>query len=456
VTGSERGRVLIVEDGQIQDPPFLNLYFQATSPQLYGIAFHPGYPNPGYLFVHWADDDGASVISRFTVSADPDRLDPGSAVELLRIPKEFGLHYGGQLAFGPDGYFYVSTGDGTGQGGAEFVDPHCAAQSSASLEGKILRLDVDVDTPPYYAIPPDNPFAGSPSARPEIWDLGLRNPWRMAFDRVTGDLWLTDVGHDRREEVDFEPAGDPGGHNYGWKVIEGTLCFGNQNGCDASVPSCDSAALTGPVLEYSHGSGRCSIIGGFVYRGGRIQALEGRYLYGDYCSGEIWAATRQGSGWTSEVLPVTTHHLTSFAEDADGELLVMDGNALYRLVDRSLPAPCAPDATHLCLNDDRFEVSVHWRTAQGNSGFGHAEKLNQDSGFFWFFSPNNPEVFVKVLDACAIQDFEDYWVFAAGLTDVETHLEVVDTRTGERRTYDRDLGKDYQPVRDTAAFATCP
>ena len=452
------GQVAIVRDGALLPRLFLDLsdQVQGGGEGLFSIAFHPDYANNGFFFVHYAAKPSAdSVISRFEVSStDPDRSIKVSERVLLRIPKQQQLHYGGQLAFGPDGFLYVSTGDGTDR---QVVDPACTSQSLDSLEGKVLRIDVDqnVDTAPYYAIPADNPFVATPSG--EVWALGLRNPWRFSFDRENGDMWLTDVGHDRREEINREPAASPGGRNYGWKVMEGDFCFNNRAGCPGTVPPCDDPAFTRPTHQYPHAQGRCSIIGGYVYRGRAIPDLYGKYLYADHCTGEILAGQMSGGAWQEQALGFTLNRPTSFGEDAAGEIWITTPGALHRLVGPDLPGPsdCVADANHLCLNRGRFRVSVDWRTAEGLSGLGRAVSLGEDAGMFWFFSENNPEVFVKVLDAC-FNPFNHYWVFAAGLTEVETSLVVVDTQTGDVRQYDRALGQPYDPIRDTRAFATCP
>ena len=452
------GRVLIVDGGEVLPRPFLDLSASVRGEGfgLYSLAFHPDHGENGWVFAHYTDVDGDSVISRFTVFPDdPDRVDRSSEAVLLRIEKEFVLHYGGQLAFSPDGFLYVSTGDGTGPGAA--VDPQCAAQDLASLEGKILRLDVDMgaEAAPFHTVPATNPFVDVADARGEIWAYGLRNPWRFSFDRATGDLWLTDVGHDRREEVDLELAGSPGGRNYGWKSMEGSTCFRSQAGCGVEVPPCDDPSLTLPVLEYNHLEGDCSVIGGFVVRGG-LAPLAGRYVYGDFCSGRIRAARPAGGGFDVAELPFTLPGLNSFGEDAAGELYLLANQDVFRTVVRDVAPPdgCVADAEHLCLSSERFRASVRYRTADDRSGFGNAELLGDDAGFFWFFDKDNPEIFVKLLDGCALSGH--FWVFAAGLTDVETRLEVEDTVTGEIRVYERPLGESYEAVRDTGAFAGCP
>jgi glucose/arabinose dehydrogenase len=213
------------------------------------------------------------VIARYRVSSDPGAADSSSGVTLLTIPQPFANHNGGQLAFGPDGYLYVGMGDG---GSAN--DPMCNGQRDETLLGKILRIDVDanVNSAPFYGIPPDNPFAAPGGPRDEIWAKGLRNPWRFSFDRLTGDLYIGDVGQGAREEVDFQAAGGVGSHNYGWKVMEGTQCGGGgTSGCPSGTPACNSPALTPPIVEYSHAAGDCSITGGYGDRGPSIPALGG-------------------------------------------------------------------------------------------------------------------------------------------------------------------------------------
>ncbi|HEX4952153.1 MAG TPA: PQQ-dependent sugar dehydrogenase [Thermoanaerobaculia bacterium] len=449
------GRVVIVANGQLLAQPFLDLRDRVLSGGergLLSVAFHPRYAENGFLFVDYTNLAGDTVISRFQVGNDPDRVPAGSERILLTIEQPFANHNGGQLQFGPDGYLYVGMGDG----GAAF-DPQCRAQDGGELLGKLLRLDVDVnvDAAPYHGIPPSNPFVGAGNRRDEIWASGLRNPWRFSFDRVSGDLYLGDVGQNSREEVSFQPAGSPGGENYGWKVWEGDLCLGSTAGCSFPVPACGSPAYTAPILTYGHDDGSCAVTGGSVYRGQRIPGLSGWYLYGDFCSGRVRAARRLAAGWTShEVLDVGSG-LTSFGEDRDGELYLAAGGTIYRLGGPPLPTSCTPAPGTLCLGGGRFLVQAEWRTAQGPSGMGTATALTADSGYFTFFDAANPELFVKVIDACG-PPFERRWVFAAGLTDVEVTLVVIDTQADRARVYTNPLGRAYLPVQDTDAFATCP
>src|SRR5262249_22930618 len=213
-------------------------------------------------------------------------------------------------AFGPDGYLYVGIGDEGSAG-----DPNNNAQNLQVLFGKLLRLDVDAASP--YAIPPSNPFAGRSDARGEIWALGLRNPWRWSFDRATGDLYIGDVGQNLYEEIDRQAASSRGGENYGWRIMEGLHCF-NPNPCNMS-------GLVLPIAEYDHSGGRCSVTGGYVYRGPTLDALRGAYIYADYCSGQIWSLRQNAGGaWVSALLLDTTMNISSFGEDQAGEHYLTD------------------------------------------------------------------------------------------------------------------------------------
>jgi glucose/arabinose dehydrogenase len=450
----QAGQVVIVEGGERRAEPFLDITGRVLSGGergLLSIAFHPRYRDNGFFFVNYTEAGGATILARYRVLAnDPNRADPASERRLLRIAQPFGNHNGGQVAFGPDGYLYVGMGDG-GSGG----DPLCTAQDDGSLLGKMLRLDVDqsVDAPPYHGIPPSNPFVGPGAPRDEIWAKGLRNPWRFSFDRGTGDLFLGDVGQNTREEVSFQPAASTGGENYGWKVLEGTNCLGSTAGCGFPVPGCSSPAYTPPILTYDHVGGDCSVTGGYVYRGARSPELRGVYFYGDYCSGAIRAARRSGGSWTAQTVASAGFGLTSFGEDVRGELYVLAGDTLSRLA-APLPTVCVPADDTLCLGGGRFQVRASYRTEQGLAGPGTAQLLTPDAGYFTFFSAANPELFVKVIDACA-PPFQRYWVFAAGLTDVEVTLSVVDVTAGQEQVYVNPLGQAYPPLQDTEAFATC-
>ncbi|MCP4202422.1 MAG: PQQ-dependent sugar dehydrogenase [bacterium] len=321
------GRVHVIEDRAVRRRPFLDIRDRVTCCQgghgLLGLAFHPDHESNGYFFVHYSDLSGDSVIARFSVSnADPNRARAGSELRILAIPQTTAGHTGGDLAFGPDGYLYVASGDGSNGG-----DPDNNAQSLGRPLGKILRLDVDGGP---GAVPSDNPFVGESGARDDIWAYGLRNPWRISFDRLTGDLFIADVGQNRIEEVDFQAAASPGGQNYGWRRMEGSACFEPPSDCDADN-------LVSPILEYGHDLG-CSVTGGYRYRGSRGPTLVGHYLFGDYCSGVIWGAEPNRDGvWISRVLAETDLRLVTFGEDEEGELYVVDfRGAVHRVVSREV------------------------------------------------------------------------------------------------------------------------
>ncbi|BCR05699.1 hypothetical protein DESUT3_27680 [Desulfuromonas versatilis] len=279
---------------------------------LLGLAFPPGFAQKGYFYVNYTRaGDGATVVSRFFLSADPDLALPGSEQILLSVPQPFSNHNGGQLAFGPDGFLYIGLGDG-GSGG----DPLGNGQNLGELLGKLLRLDVESGAAP-YGIPAGNPFALDPAARDEIWASGLRNPWRFSFDRLTGDLFVADVGQERWEEINFQEVASPGGANFGWNVLEGPDCFSPAAGCVAP------ARNVAPVAAYGHDLG-CSVTGGYVYRGPGNPDLQGIYLYGDFCSGRIWGLRPVGGGWANQLLVDSAFSISAFGEDEAGRVYLAD------------------------------------------------------------------------------------------------------------------------------------
>ncbi|MEO1369325.1 MAG: PQQ-dependent sugar dehydrogenase, partial [Acidobacteriota bacterium] len=428
-------------------------------------------------------------------------------------------------------------------------------------------VDQSVDTPPYHAIPAGNPFVDDPGTRDEIWALGLRNPWRFTFDRATGDLFIADVGHKLRDEVNFAAAGTGGGRNYGFKMMEGFTCRGSAANCSDPIPGCNDPAYQRPILDNALVGNQCAVIGGYVYRGNRIPSLRGTYLVGDYC-GATGLVTRSGSTWNREALSTELPGLVAFGEDRDGEIYLLVSGDLYTLRDvvddtavafadpapqvsegagvaairvvrsggsddqvsvdwravaqtatgadfvadagtlvwpagtqgeqtfnltilddaeaegnetvrlvldnaagASLGSPseatltivdddlgagsCVPSETVLCLHDGRFRVSVDWREFTNQTGPGRSVPLDLgDSGLFWFFFDTNMEMLVKVLDGCGFND--RYWVFAAGTTNVEWTLRVVDTQTGALRIYTNPLGQPSPAITDTDAFIACP
>lgn len=322
---AEQGGVIkIIKNGWLLSKAFLDIRQKVRSggeQGMLGLAFHPNFSRNGYFFVHYSDVNGDTVISRFTVSKDSDVADPNSEFMVLTQDQPYRNHNGGQIVFGPDGYLYIGLGDG-GSGG----DPHGNGQNLATLLGKILRIDVDSAKP--YAAPPTNPFVGK-KGRAEVWAYGLRNPWRFSFDRSTGDLYIADVGQNAWEEIDFQPADTKGGENYGWNQMEGNHCY---------TEGCDPKLYVAPVAEYSHGSG-CSVTGGYIYRGKYDNGLNGVYLYGDYCSGLIWALLKTSSGeWANKLLIESGLSISSFGEDEEGEVYVVDHRGgIYWLKHKAIP-----------------------------------------------------------------------------------------------------------------------
>ncbi len=322
----QAGRIRVARGGVLLANPFLDISGRISccgEQGLLSVAFPPGYATKGYFYVNYTDPRGDTVISRFTVTSDPDLADPNSEAVVLRIAQPFANHNGGLLKFGPDGYLYIGMGDG-GSGG----DPQGNGQKLSTLLGKLLRIDVESGVQP-YRIPPDNPFVSNAQARPEIWAYGLRNPWKFSFDRQTGDLYTGDVGQDNWEEIDFQSGSSRGGENYGWNIAEGNHCYANR--------TCSLASLSMPVAEYSHAGGACSVTGGYVYRGGRYPALQGVYFYGDYCTGSIWGLRRAAGEWQSALVGRGSG-ITSFGEDEEGEIYVSDQGAggIYSLTEHTV------------------------------------------------------------------------------------------------------------------------
>lgn len=340
--GDGSGRLFIVEltgeirivdaAGDLLPTSFLDIGAQSAccgEQGLLGLAFHPNYSDDGYFYVHYSDLEGDTVVSRFTVSANPDVADPGSELVLLTLAQPYTNHNGGQIEFGPDGYLYIALGDG-GSGG----DPGDRAQNLGLLFGKILRIDVDTADPPLeYSIPADNPFVGAGGPRQEIWAYGLRNPWRFSFDRLTGDLFIGDVGQFLWEEINMQPAASTGGENWGWRCYEGDAVY-NSSGCG---PIGDYEF---PILTYAHAGGNCSVSGGYRYRGTNYPNLWGTYLFGDYCTGKVWGGTYDGMAWSATEFYDLPASLSSFGEDEDGELYLAayaSSGTVYRIVDLSDP-----------------------------------------------------------------------------------------------------------------------
>jgi glucose/arabinose dehydrogenase len=320
----QAGRIRVIRHDTLLTTPFLDISGLVTAggeQGLLSMAFHPDYQANHFFYVSYTDTAGDSRIARYQTSANPEVADPASATAILSLAQPYTNHNGGLVAFGPDGKLYIGFGDG-GSGG----DPQGNGQNRGTLLAKLLRIDVDGGSP--YAVPADNPFVGVSGVRGEIWAYGLRNPWRFSFDAATGDLYIADVGQSAREEVDVEPAGSAGGANYGWNIMEGTICYGSS--------SCSQTGLTLPVIDYPHSGGACSITGGYVYRGQALPVLQGRYLYSDYCTGWVRSFTLVGGQATDPRdwpdLAVGAG-VSSFGEDWPGNLYLMTlAGRLYRIV----------------------------------------------------------------------------------------------------------------------------
>ncbi len=340
---------IVQSDGAVLPTPFLDITSRVDSSDneegLLGLSFHPNYANNGYFYVNYTNtspDTRRTRISRFSVTTNPDVADPNSEDILLTIDQPFSNHNAGDLHFGPDGYMYVPLGDG-GSGG----DPNNNAQSLGVLLGKIIRIDVDAKpggSPPdcqglgsgNYTIPSSNPLMdGAGGTCDEIWATGLRNPWRFSFDRLTGDLYIGDVGQNTWEEIDFQPASSSGNENYGWRCYEGNHPY-NTSGCGLI------SNYTFPIFEFNQNDNNCSVIGGYVYRGSQYPAMYGRYLLTDYCSGNFWDLVPNGVNWQpTKHTNLTEFGYVAFGEDANGELYVANistGN-IYHLEENSPPAP---------------------------------------------------------------------------------------------------------------------
>lgn len=374
----QRGLIFMLDSlgNRLQDT-FLNIIDRVRSTEnergLLGLAFPPDYAQTGVFYVDYTrQTDGDTRVSRFSLlPGNPNRADPNSEEILLTQDQPYNNHNGGCLKFGPDGYLYISLGDG-GSGG----DPQNYGQTKNTFLGKILRIDVGSTSPGLpYAIPADNPFVGDPAFRPEVWSWGLRNPWRFSFDRLTGDMWIGDVGQVTREEIDFEPAG-LGGRNYGWRCYEGTSAH-NTSGCPPI------SSFVPPVFDYDNNSVGCSVTGGFIYRGARYSDLSGVYLFTDYCSGRWWATRRLADGTfpTVQLADLANSQYSALGEDRDGELYVaaLAQGTIYRIQELCSPFQISGTVTaatcvgsfdgivDLNLSGGTAPYTINWSNAQTDS-----------------------------------------------------------------------------------------
>ncbi len=339
----QKGIIKIIKNGMTVRKPYADLRNKVHNPitpgderGLLGLAFHANYQNNGFVYINYSDKNDHTIVSRFRVASDPDRLDTKSEKVLIKLKQPFSNHNGGHMEFGPDGYLYISVGDG-----GKWGDPYNNAQNLGNLFGKILRIDVDTGDP--YAIPDDNPFINNEDAKDEIWLYGLRNVWRFSFDWGKGDVYLGDVGQDLWEEIDFVAAENAGGQNFGWRVMEGNHCYNPKEDCEPT------GVL--PIFEYPNDANYmkiltgmdepnvdgCSVTGGYVYRGSAISELQGTYFFADYCSGNIWTF-KEKNGKATEFQNRTeeislggggfTNYISSFGEDNNGELYIVDYNGI--------------------------------------------------------------------------------------------------------------------------------
>lgn len=318
------GTIKVFEPGRQAAPQlFLDIrskVFESGEMGLLGLAFHPDFKTNGYFFINYIDrPQNNTVISRYRLNSATGRADASSEKVLIKFKQPFANHNGGDLVFGPDGYLYIAVGDGGSQG-----DPQNFSQNKNSLLGKLLRIDVNNGEP--YSSPASNPFAKESGAKPEIWALGLRNPWRISFDKSTNELYIADVGQDQIEEVNVQRAGSRGGENYGWRCYEGTRPY-NTKGCN------QEGSYIKPLFEYDHGENRCSITGGYVYRGGQFPALQGKYFYGDFCSGQLFYGAKSSNGWRQVLAAKTSYAISAFGQDQAGEIYLADfnGGGIYKI-----------------------------------------------------------------------------------------------------------------------------
>lgn len=402
------GRILIMNpDNTVNTTPFLNITTQVNSggneQGLLGLTFDPDYAQNGFFYVYYINGSGSgtSRVSRFSVSADPDVADATSEEILYTVAQPYTNHNGGDIDFGPDGYLYIGFGDG-GSGG----DPQNYAQNLNSPLGKLIRIDVSGSAG--YTIPADNPFVGQSGVLPEIFAVGLRNPWRWGFDRITGDLWIGDVGQNAAEEVDFWPAGDLTGPNFGWRCYEGTNTY-NTAGCQPA------ASYVAPVAHHQQSAqGWCSVIGGRVYRGPTYWRLEGRYLYTDYCGGQIYSLVPNGSGGftRTQVLATGTAGFSCIGENAAGEIFLGNDNngRIYRLKEActALPPTIQADATSISSST---AVAYQWYLNNASITGETAQTITPTASGFY-------HVIATVNTGCLLSS-DTLWFSPVGVNDLD-------------------------------------
>ncbi|MEC9447659.1 MAG: PQQ-dependent sugar dehydrogenase [Candidatus Neomarinimicrobiota bacterium] len=350
----QAGLIKLINDGKKLSRPFFDINKRVVNPNrpgdergLLGFAFHPNHTNNGKFYINYMDNDGNTIVSEFSTNSEL-RANHKSERIILKLKQPYGNHNGGDIQFGPDGYLYISIGDG-GKAG----DPLNAGQDLSSLFGKIIRIDIEQKP---YGIPKSNPFFGQKGKREEIWAWGLRNVWRFSFDKQTGDKYLADVGQNKWEEVNFEPASSEGGLNYGWRIMEANHCYDPKE-------NCPTEGLIKPIIEYPNDANHpafafriieelsfsetdvegCSVTGGYVYRGQKIKSMQGQYIFGDYCSGNIWTlkvVNGKAINFKNRTEEINigggefTTYISSFGQDSDGEIYIIDYNGgIYKLIE---------------------------------------------------------------------------------------------------------------------------
>ncbi len=408
------GRIKIIDgDGNTLPDAFLNIQNKISSGNgeqgLLGLAFHPDFVNNGYFYVNYTAGNLNTRVSRFSVSTNnPNLADPNSEIVLLEFDQPFGNHNGGDLAFGPDGFLYIGTGDG-GAGG----DPQGNSQNRQNFLGKLLRIDVTTNFSA-YTIPADNPFVNDPSTLDEIWSFGIRNPWRWSFDQLTGDIWMGDVGQNAREEINFQPANSTGGENYGWNCREGFIAYISPTSACAGVTD-----FTEPIFDYQTGSSAgCSVTGGIRYRGCEYPELYGKYVFGDFCSGRFWTTDFVNGNWVTEVALNSNISISGFGEDVNNELYVLDLNGtIYRVVaGEAAMVSITSNGAELVGTTNITSPQYQWLldgeeidgatssnyTATQNGDYSLV--VNNENGCF-YFSESLPIIVNKVNDLAGLTDF---------------------------------------------------
>ncbi|MEL6866919.1 MAG: PQQ-dependent sugar dehydrogenase [Bacteroidota bacterium] len=407
------GLIKIIDgDGNTQAIPFLDLRsrvnFGASEQGLLGLAFHPDYATNGYFFVNYTggNGNGETRVARFKVSdANPNFADASTEEVVLTVSQPEWNHNGGGLQFGPDGYLYIGLGDG-GSGG----DPWGNGQNTEVMLGKMLRIDVNGTSG--YTIPGDNPFVNTADYLAEIWAFGLRNPWRFSFDRLTGDMWIGDVGQNAKEEIDFQPASSAGGENYGWDCREGDQNFGNSSSACAGLTN-----FAEPVASYKVSNFCNSVTGGFVYRGCEFPDMYGKYFYADYCNGRVWTIEPDGAGgWTNtEVFNNNAYDISTFGQDSKGELYAarLNSGAIVRLEmgDRRPTPEVVADGTTLSVQEDLGDYQWFFNNNMID-GATSASYTATESGFY--------KVDVTYTDAC-VTSSEEYELLIVNLEEL-SHL----------------------------------